>query len=200
MPISARALGAVLITSANGARAVAAHPRRGELTALPVLAVGQASAAAARAAGFADVTSADGDGGDLARLAATRFAGAGTAAALSRRRGARPRSRRRAGCERSQGGDGCRLSHRQGRDVSGQRPSRVGPGPDRRRAAFLPAQRGGLSRLRPRPGADRRSCLSIIACRRGRPSRCRPPVQPGCALRPSPTRRAARFGHVAAGA
>jgi uroporphyrinogen-III synthase len=68
---------AVLITSANGARAIAMHRRRGELTALPVLAVGRASAAAAHDAGFSGVTSADGDGGDLARLAATRFAGAG---------------------------------------------------------------------------------------------------------------------------
>ena len=67
---------AVLITSANGARAIAAHRRRGELMALPVLAVGAGSATAARDAGFADVTSADGDGGDLARLAAARFAGA----------------------------------------------------------------------------------------------------------------------------
>ena len=49
---------------------------RGELRALPVLAVGQASATAAREADFSDVTSADGDGGDLARLAAARFAGA----------------------------------------------------------------------------------------------------------------------------
>ena len=67
---------AVLITSANGARAIALHRRRGELAALPVLAVGQGSAIAARAVGFSDVTSADGDGGDLARLAAARFAGA----------------------------------------------------------------------------------------------------------------------------
>ncbi|MET0670887.1 MAG: uroporphyrinogen-III synthase [Xanthobacteraceae bacterium] len=67
---------AVLITSANGARAIAAHKRRGELTALPVLAVGQASATAARATGFSEVTSADGDGGDLARLAAVRVSGA----------------------------------------------------------------------------------------------------------------------------
>ena len=68
---------AILITSANGARAIAEHSRRGELTALPVLAVGQASAAAARNAGFENVTPADGDGGDLARLATARFAGAG---------------------------------------------------------------------------------------------------------------------------
>jgi uroporphyrinogen-III synthase len=67
---------AVLFTSVNGVRALADHPRRGELLGLPVLAVGQSSADAARAAGFADVTSADGDAGDLARLAAQRFAGA----------------------------------------------------------------------------------------------------------------------------
>jgi uroporphyrinogen-III synthase len=66
----------ILITSANGARALASHPRRGELMALPVLAVGRSSAEAARAAGFADVSSADGDAGDLARLAAQRFPGA----------------------------------------------------------------------------------------------------------------------------
>lgn len=67
---------AILLTSANGARAVAQHPRRGELLKLPVLAVGRSSAEAARAAGFTDVTSADGDARDLARLAAKRFAGA----------------------------------------------------------------------------------------------------------------------------
>jgi uroporphyrinogen-III synthase len=66
---------AILLTSGNGARALAKHPRRGELLALPVLAVGRSSADAALAAGFADVTSADGGAGDLARLAAERFAG-----------------------------------------------------------------------------------------------------------------------------
>jgi uroporphyrinogen-III synthase len=67
---------AILITSANGVRALAAHPRRAELLALPVLAVGRSSADAARDAGFTDVVSADGDANDLARLAARRFAGA----------------------------------------------------------------------------------------------------------------------------
>jgi uroporphyrinogen-III synthase len=67
---------AILLTSANGARALADHPRRGDLLALPVLAVGRSSADAARAAGFADVTPADGDAADLARLAAQRFTGA----------------------------------------------------------------------------------------------------------------------------
>ena len=45
---------AILLTSSNGARALADHPRRGELLALPVLAVGRSSADAARAVGFAD--------------------------------------------------------------------------------------------------------------------------------------------------
>ena len=66
---------AILLTSANGARAAAVHPRRGELMKLPVLAVGRSSAEAARAAGFADVSSADGDARDLAKLARERFAG-----------------------------------------------------------------------------------------------------------------------------
>lgn len=65
----------ILITSANGARATANHPRRDELATLPVLAVGDSSAEAARAAGFADVTSAGGDARDLMRLAGKRFAG-----------------------------------------------------------------------------------------------------------------------------
>ena len=67
---------AILFTSANGARAIADHPRCGELRKLPVLAVGRSSAEAARLAGFADVTSAEGDARDLARLASERFVGA----------------------------------------------------------------------------------------------------------------------------
>jgi uroporphyrinogen-III synthase len=63
---------AVLITSANAARAAAAHRRHAELVGLPLFAVGRRSAAAARAAGFADVVSADGDAGDLATLVAAR--------------------------------------------------------------------------------------------------------------------------------
>jgi uroporphyrinogen-III synthase len=69
---------AILLTSANGARAIAIHPRRHELAALPVLAVGGGSAEAAREAGFADVTSADGDARDLVRLASARFSGVRT--------------------------------------------------------------------------------------------------------------------------
>lgn len=56
---------ALLITSANGLRAFAqSDPRRG----LPVFAVGDASAAAARAAGFTTVASATGRVEDLAAL------------------------------------------------------------------------------------------------------------------------------------
>jgi uroporphyrinogen-III synthase len=66
----------VLIPSAKGARALASHPRFAECLRLPVLAVGRSSAEAARLAGFSDVTSADGDAADLARLATERFAGA----------------------------------------------------------------------------------------------------------------------------
>jgi uroporphyrinogen-III synthase len=59
---------AILITSANAAHAIAAHPRKKALTRLPVFAVGDRSAQAMRDSGFADVSSADGGVGDLARL------------------------------------------------------------------------------------------------------------------------------------
>lgn len=68
--------GAVLMTSANGPRAMAQHPRLQELLSLPVLTVGRSSAEAARAAGFTNVESAGGDGEDLVKLVAQRFAGA----------------------------------------------------------------------------------------------------------------------------
>ncbi len=58
---------ALAFTSANGVRALAAiEPRRD----LPVFAVGDATATAARQAGYTDVRSADGDVNDLARLIA----------------------------------------------------------------------------------------------------------------------------------
>lgn len=56
---------ALAITSSNAARASAQHARRGELLPLPVFAVGQRSAEAARAAGFRDVQSANGNESDL---------------------------------------------------------------------------------------------------------------------------------------
>ena len=66
---------AVLMTSANGPRMLARHPRLNELIGLPALTVGRSSAEAARAAGFTRVESADGDGEDLVRLVARRFGG-----------------------------------------------------------------------------------------------------------------------------
>ncbi|MGB7254779.1 MAG: uroporphyrinogen-III synthase [Xanthobacteraceae bacterium] len=64
---------AILVTSANAARAIAAHRRRDELLRVPVLAVGRQSAQELRTEGFADVISADGDVDDLAALVATRL-------------------------------------------------------------------------------------------------------------------------------
>ena len=56
---------AVLLTSANGVRALAARTARRDL---PALCVGDATAREARDAGFRDVRSAEGDVDDLARL------------------------------------------------------------------------------------------------------------------------------------
>lgn len=61
---------AILCTSANGARALARLSR--ERT-LPLLAVGDATAARARVEGFVSVESAGGDVGDLARLVTERL-------------------------------------------------------------------------------------------------------------------------------
>ena len=60
--------GAVVLTSANAARAIADHPRRAQLTAMPAFTVGRRTAEAARAVGFRAVHSADGDKGDLVAL------------------------------------------------------------------------------------------------------------------------------------
>jgi uroporphyrinogen-III synthase len=69
-----KAYGAVVMTSANAARAVATHRRRDALIALPVFAVGRRSAQAARDAGFGDVRSADGDKADLVALIRAQYA------------------------------------------------------------------------------------------------------------------------------
>jgi uroporphyrinogen-III synthase len=66
---------AVLLSSANGARAVAAHVRRDQMTRLPAFTVGRNSAEAARATGFAQVYAANGDADDLVALASARLAG-----------------------------------------------------------------------------------------------------------------------------
>jgi uroporphyrinogen-III synthase len=61
-----QAWSAVVMTSANAARAVVHHPRRETITALEAFTVGRHTAEAARAAGFRAVHSADGDKDDLA--------------------------------------------------------------------------------------------------------------------------------------
>jgi uroporphyrinogen-III synthase len=71
--LGGRPWSAILVTSANAARAIAAHRRRDELLRVPVLAVGRQSAQQLRAEGFADVSSADGDVDDLATLVAARL-------------------------------------------------------------------------------------------------------------------------------
>lgn len=69
-PLDLDGVQALLVTSANGARALARRaPRRD----LPMLAVGDASARAASEAGFAAVESAAGDVAALARLAGDRL-------------------------------------------------------------------------------------------------------------------------------
>jgi uroporphyrinogen-III synthase len=68
---------AMLMTSANAPSAISAHKRFPELRALPLFVVGRRTADAARAAGFTEVTSADGNQHDLVALVRTRF-GAGT--------------------------------------------------------------------------------------------------------------------------
>ena len=60
---------ALVVTSANAVRAVAAHRRLSELLVLPVFVVGRRTGEAARAAGFATMVSSDGDATALAQLA-----------------------------------------------------------------------------------------------------------------------------------
>jgi len=71
LPVGLRqTYGAIIITSANAAIAIADQPARDALAALPLYAVGRRSADAARAAGFNDVHVAGGDMKDLVRLIA----------------------------------------------------------------------------------------------------------------------------------
>lgn len=72
-PVEAIELGAnewaaVAVTSANAIGAIGAHPQFAALRRLPLFAVGERSAEAARSAGFAQVRSADGDVAALATL------------------------------------------------------------------------------------------------------------------------------------
>lgn len=64
---------AVLMTSGNAARALMAHDRCSEITALPLFAVGRQTAAAGKMAGFTDIVSSEGDSADLVRLVSARL-------------------------------------------------------------------------------------------------------------------------------
>lgn len=69
-PIPNHPYQAVLITSANGARALMNHPAQQRLTRIQALAVGPQSRAAAQAAGFTRVTEAAGDVASITAQAA----------------------------------------------------------------------------------------------------------------------------------
>jgi uroporphyrinogen-III synthase len=64
---------AILVTSANAAQAVVRRHRFAALRAVPVFTVGDHTAQAMRTAGFAEVASAGGHRGDLARLVTERL-------------------------------------------------------------------------------------------------------------------------------
>lgn len=64
---------ALVITSINAARVIAAHPQFERLKKLPLFAVGGRSAEAARVVGFEKVTSAEGDARELVRLISERL-------------------------------------------------------------------------------------------------------------------------------
>jgi uroporphyrinogen-III synthase len=66
---------AIAMTSANAVRAIEQHPGRAGLTHLPVFTVGHHTAAAAQAAGFAQVMSAAGGLPELTRLIAAKLLG-----------------------------------------------------------------------------------------------------------------------------
>ena len=60
--------GAIIVTSANALRAIASHLADGRLLRLPLFAVGEHTASAARDAGFGEVVTAKGDAGALRDL------------------------------------------------------------------------------------------------------------------------------------
>jgi uroporphyrinogen-III synthase len=64
---------AVAMTSANAAHALERHSRRLEMTRLPALTVGRRTAEAARAVGFSDIASANGNEQALAHLVGARL-------------------------------------------------------------------------------------------------------------------------------
>jgi uroporphyrinogen-III synthase len=68
VPVQLDGAQALLVTSRNALRALAAHPKRDAALELPLFAVGEATAREAQALGFADVTIGAGTGAELAEL------------------------------------------------------------------------------------------------------------------------------------
>ena len=68
VPLQLEGAQALLVTSRNALRALAAHRELAEALTLPLFAVGEATARAAQGLGFADVTAGPGTGAALAKL------------------------------------------------------------------------------------------------------------------------------------
>src|SRR6185312_12392264 len=68
VPLQLKGARAVLVTSRNALSVLAAHHKLAEALALPLFAVGEATARAAQGLGFADVTAGPGTGEALAKL------------------------------------------------------------------------------------------------------------------------------------
>lgn len=68
VPLQLEGAQALLVTSRNALRALAAHRKLGEALKLPLFAVGEATAREAQGLGFADVTAGPGTGAALAKL------------------------------------------------------------------------------------------------------------------------------------
>lgn len=72
-PIDTHGVQALVLTSRNAVHALGLHPQKQNLLALPVLAVGKSTAAAAREAGFSVALEGSAGGAELAALIAARF-------------------------------------------------------------------------------------------------------------------------------
>jgi uroporphyrinogen-III synthase len=68
VPVQLEGAQALLVTSRNALRGLAAHPKRDAALQLPLFAVGEAAAREAQALGFTDVTIGPGTGAELAEL------------------------------------------------------------------------------------------------------------------------------------
>ena len=154
--------GAVIVTSANALRGIEPQLAGTALLKLPLFAVGEHTADAARQAGFTKVMTAKGDASTLRDLVAesaqSRKLKKKDPLALSRRRGSRARS-----CDRTRrkgffGGDADHLQDGSGKDPAARGLRRLCGRRDRGGAALLPPQRAGVSGC----GAGRR-CRNIGA-------------------------------------